>query len=86
MGSCGSSGGSLGRCRLWKGWWLILDGQDFVGLEHEAHVRAELLHVVRVERQAVLALEVLADLVDVQLRAVLRVAAAKELQSRCAAR
>ena len=32
------------------------------------------------ERQAVLALEVLADLVDVQLRAVLRVAAAKELQ------
>ena len=38
------------------------------------------MHVVRVERQAVLALEVLADLVDVKLQAVLRVAVVKELQ------
>ena len=57
--------------------------EGLVGLEHEAHVRADLPHVVRVERQAVLTLEVLADLVDVQLRAVLRVVVVKELQSRC---
>ena len=38
------------------------------------------MHVVRVERQAVLTLEVLADLVVVQLRAVLRVVVVKELQ------
>ena len=31
----------------------LLDDKDSVGLDHEAYVRADLLYVVRVERQAV---------------------------------